>query len=368
MIEKEITLLGCGDVGPMHGDMEPYSTLVRPVLATGDIRFAQCERLYSLRGSRQVSAPDGGRGTPDMARIFTDCGFNVVSLASNLALDWGEDALLDTIDLLRDKGIQVIGAGRNLNEARKPAVIEKDGVRVAILAYCSVPKEGYSAGPNKIGVAPMRAHTSYEQVEYQAGMPPRIVTVPDSEDLARMVEDIADAKKTAHAVIVSLHWGIHFIPRIIADYQPLVAKAAYAAGADLILGHHAHVPKAIATYGGKVCFYSLSNFIFSSAVSGLTPERIELFAQRYGVTLDPEFPNFPLGNDARRSLIAKAVISRAGISKVSFLPALIDKQIRPEVLLRNDPRFDDAVNFMKWVSEGFDPTFMIEGNEVIVSG
>lgn len=140
MAEKEITLLGCGDVGPMHGAMEPYSTLVRPVLATGDIRFAQCERLYSTRGSRQVSAPDGGRGTPDMARIFTDCGFNVVSLASNLALDWGEDALLDTIDLLRDKGIQVIGAGRNLDEARKPAVVDKDGVKVAILAYCSVPK------------------------------------------------------------------------------------------------------------------------------------------------------------------------------------------------------------------------------------
>ncbi len=368
MGDNEIVLLGCGDVGPVHGAIAPYSTLVRPVLAAGDIRFAQCERVYSTRGTRQAHALEGGRGTPDMASVFTDCGFNVVSLASNLALDWGEDALLDTIELFQKQGIQVIGAGRNIEEARRPAIVEHNGVRVAILAYCSVPKEGYCAGPNRVGIAPLRAHTSYEPLELQAGMPPRVVSTPDAKDLECMAADIARARQAAHVVVVSLHWGIHFIPRLIAEYQPLAAQAAFAAGADLILGHHAHVPKAIEVQSGKVCFYSLSNFIFSTPFSGATPQRAEHFLKRYGVTIDPEYPYLPFGTDGRRSMIAKAVISRAGIRKVSFLPALIDKQLRPEVLKHGDPRFEEAVRFMDWVSEGYNHNFRLEGDEVLVEG
>ena len=67
-------------------------------------------------------------------------------------------------------------------------------------------------------------------------------------------------------------------------------------------------------------------------------------------------------------MIAKAVISRAGIRKVSFLPALIDKQLRPEVLKHGDPRFEEAVRFMDWVSEGYNHNFRLEGDEVLVEG
>ena len=86
--------------------------------------------------------------------------------------------MLDTVDLFRNKGIQTVGAGRNLREARQPAILERNGIRVAILAYCSVLHEGYAAGPDKPGIAPLRAHTYYEPIEYQAGMPPRVVTMP----------------------------------------------------------------------------------------------------------------------------------------------------------------------------------------------
>ena len=74
-------------------------------------------------------------------------------------MDWGPEALLDTIELLRGKGIQTIGAGRNLAEARRAGDSSNaTGLRVALLAYCSVLHEGYAAGPDKPGVAPMRAH------------------------------------------------------------------------------------------------------------------------------------------------------------------------------------------------------------------
>jgi len=362
---NSVVLLGVGDVGPIHEPMDAYSTLARPALAAADIRFGQCERVYSERGALQLhSGGAHSRVKPHMASVFSDCGFDVVSVASNHAMDWGEDALLDTIALLESKGIKAVGAGRNLAEARRPVIIEKNGIRVAFLAYCTILNEGYAAAPSKAGIAPLRAHTYYESVDYQAGVPPRVVTVPYAEDIDGMVSDIAAAKKSADSVIVSLHWGIHFVPRLIADYQPAAAKAAFAAGADLILGHHAHTPKAIGVHNGKTCFYSLSNFIMSSTAKNATSAAV--FEKKYGVKLDPDYPHLAYGEDAKRSLIAKAVITKAGVQKTSFLPVLIDKQLRPQVLQHGDARFDDAVSFMDSVSEDFDHKFVVEGDEVVV--
>src|SRR5580704_15375702 len=134
MAKDSVVLLGCGDVGPIHEPMDGYSTLVRPILATADIRFGHCERLYSERGSRQVQVgSDHSRVKPHLASVFIDCGFDVASLAGNHAMDWGEDALLDTMAHFQQKGVKTVGAGRNLQEARQPAIIERNGVRIAIL-------------------------------------------------------------------------------------------------------------------------------------------------------------------------------------------------------------------------------------------
>ena len=382
MADNHVVLLACGDIGPIHEPMDAYGVLARPTLATGDIRFAQVERIYSDRGGSQAGSDRGGSEPmvaatthgiphhgllkPHMASVFNQCGFDIVSVASNHSMDFGEEALLESIATLQKNGLQTVGAGRNLEEARRPAIVERNGVRVAFLAYCTVLRKGHEAGPNKPGVAPMRAHARCEPLEYQPGVPPMVITSPYEEDLAAMLEDISKAKKAAHVVVVSMHWGIHYIPRMIADYQPIVAETAFAAGADLILGHHTHVPKAIGVHSGKVCFYSLGNFIFS--VLEKTPERIADFTRRYGVTLDPEYPRLSHGVDSKRSLIAKAVLTREGVQKVSFLPVLIDKQLRPEILHSDDPRFDDSVRFMDWVSEALDHKFTREGNELVITG
>ncbi|MCW5604230.1 MAG: CapA family protein [Burkholderiales bacterium] len=108
---------------------------------------------------------------------------------------------------------------------------------------------------------------------------------------------------------------------MIADYQPIVAEAAFAAGAGLILGHHAHAPKAIGVHNSKVCFYGLSNFIISTNItkrwmaktgSKTDDEGRRAFARRYGVTLDPDHP-LPYGTDGKRSLIAKAMLMHDGV-------------------------------------------------------
>ena len=305
------------------------------------------------------------RGPPKMASVFSDCGFDVVSVPGNHAMDWGGEALLDTMSVMNDMGIETIGGGEDIESARRPVIFELNGVRIGFVGYSSVLRDGYAATTTSSGVAPMRAHAFYRSMEYQPGPPPKVVTLPDDDDLRGFCSDIEKLREQVHVVIVSLHWGVHLIPRVLADYQRVVAKAAFDSGADLILGHHPHIPKGIEVFGDKACFYSLSHFIFSQPelskqVDGHTA------GNRYGIEQDPDYPRLPFGRDGKRSLIARAVLGVGGVERVSFLPVIIDTDLRPEVLLRSDPRFEEAVEYMEWASEGLPHTFEVEGDEVVV--
>jgi len=150
---QELVLMGCADVGPIHQPITQYSELVRETLASADIRFAQVERVYSERGELQPHGGAHGRLPPHMASVITDCGFNVVSLAGNHAMDWGPDALLDTVDLLRAEDIETIGAGRNLPEARQPAVIEAKGhPQLSFRCYLAFPRDWTIPGLTRVRV------------------------------------------------------------------------------------------------------------------------------------------------------------------------------------------------------------------------
>jgi poly-gamma-glutamate synthesis protein (capsule biosynthesis protein) len=365
MAENELVLMGCGDIGPVHEPMNAYGTLAAPILAAGDVRFAQCERVYSNKGIQQIHIDHiHNRCEPHMASVFSDCHFDVVSIAGNHSMDWGADAFTDMMAVFESRGIKTVGGGRNIEEARQPAVFERNGVRIAILAYCSAFHQGYAATGDKPGIAPLRAHTYYEAHDDQPGVPPRVISFPYPEDLQAMEADIARAKKAAHAVVVSFHWGVHFIPRLVADYQRITAKAAFDAGADLILGHHPHIPKAIEMFGTKACFYSLGTFIMSA---NSKPDRAARFKERFGVDLDPEYPLLPFGMDSKYSLIAKAVFSKQGLKRVSYLPVLIDTQLRPQVLKRSDARFQEVVDYLSWASEGFNCRPSAEGDEIVLT-
>jgi hypothetical protein len=371
---NEVSFLATGDVGPVHGPkdgfpIERYTELVRPVMQGVDLRFGNCERQYSNRGAN-ARGDDGqphGRQPPEMAKIFTDCGFDAVTVANNHMWDFGPEALLDTRALLIEKGIVPTGAGRDLDEAREPAIVEKNGVKVGFLGYCSVIPAGGEAGNGKIGIAPLRVKTQYEGRGPHS--PVRVLTEPDEDDLKMILEDIRKLRKKVDVVMVAFHWGVIWVPRVIADYQVTVAHACIDAGADMIIGHHAHVPKAIEMYKGKAIFYSLSNFCMTK------PGRSHKWNEQpwvHGALLnhtdqDPDMPLLPYGKDAKRTLMAKAILTKDGVKEVSFLPMMIDKLYRPEVLKNGDPRFDDMVKYMDWASEGFDHRFSVVGDEVKIT-
>jgi len=366
-----VTLMTGGDIGPVYKPTEEFAELIAPVLRQADIRLGQCERTYSLRGQEpQFAYGPGGQHSrlhPDMAGVWNAAGIDIVSLASNHAMDWGPEAMLDTVELFRGMGKIVIGAGRDAEEARKPAIVERNGVKIAILAYCSVLRDGQAAGTGKAGIAPMRAHTHYAAEEFQPGSPPRVISTPYEEDVRALQDDVRQAKQRADVVIVTLHWGMRLVPKTICTYQPPIAHAAIDAGADLILGHHAHSIKAVEVYKGKVCFYSIGNFMTTGSPK-TSPNTYDW--NLIWLPIDPEClaPDgryfFP--SHCRMTMVPKIVMSQKGVERVSFLPAFINHRAQPYVVAPDDPKFAEILKFTEWVSDQHPHKFRIDGNEVVV--
>jgi poly-gamma-glutamate synthesis protein (capsule biosynthesis protein) len=373
MTRETVTLMAVGDIGPVYEPADQYADFVAPVLAEADIRLGQCERTYSERGHKPNydNGPSGNHSRlhPRMASIWNAAGIDIVSLASNHAMDWGPEAMLDTADLFRGMGKMVIGAGENGEKARKPAIVERNGVKVAILAYCSVLRDGQAAADGKAGIAPLRVHTYYAPEEFQPGTPPRIITHAFEEDVSAMEEDIRRAKEKADVVVLSLHWGLRHVPKTICTYQQPVAHRAIEAGADLILGHHAHSIKAIEVYKGRACFYSIGNFMTTAAAQvgagvGIFDWNLIWYPiDRECLPPDGQY-HFPA--HTRKTMIAKVVIGKPGVEKVSFLPAFINPRAHPYVVKRDDPKFQEILDWTEWVSDQHAHRFTVEGDEVVI--
>jgi len=366
MAEKgNVTLLAGGDIGPNIDPVDQYAELIAPVLRQADLRFGQCEKTYTER----VLAKKHGYCNPRQASVWNTAGIDVVGLANN-AMAHGRDVLMDTVGMFRGMGKSTIGVGRNIDEARTPAIMERNGVTIAFLGYCSVLKDGEDATHDRAGVVPMRARTYYQRggdptEDWQPGMPPRVHTVPYEQDLQALQDDIRTAKQHADVVVMSIHWGIHLIPKTIAEYQPVVAHAAIDAGADLILGHHPHTLKGIEVYKGKACFYSLGNLMMT-APKPLANNRWGLWWYRPDAEYAPTKSIYLYPPDSRMTMLAKAVFSRKGVERISFLPAFINPRAQPAVVTPDQSRFQDILSYVEWLSDPFATQFSVDGNEIVV--
>ncbi|WP_169311885.1 CapA family protein [Gracilinema caldarium] len=217
----------------------PFS-LVPESIKTADIAFANLECPASFRGKPYPGKPEEVTFRANPASLFglNYAGFDVVSLANNHTNDYGPFALLDTIASLNQLGIASCGAGTSKHEARKPVILERNGIRLAFLAYAepiwSV-VEAEDGPPEKAGVAVLRE--------------------------ADIIADIQQATKLADGVLVSLHWGeeFHQVPR---ESDRALARRLIDAGALAILGHHPHVLQGAEWYRQGIILYSMGNFIF----------------------------------------------------------------------------------------------------------
>jgi hypothetical protein len=357
-VAEGITLLAVGDVAPDPGAGARQFDRFAGLLRAADITFGQLEVPLSNRGERQLFAGLGGPrwdGPPmdaaATAAVLAEVGFDVMSFAGNHTMDRSEDSLFDTLGAAAAAGVRLVGAGRDLAAARRPVVVERAGTRVGFLAYCSVLPPGYAAGPGRPGVAPLRARTFYEQVDWQPGTAPRIHTTTWPEDLAAMEADVAALRPEVDVVVVSCHWGVHFEPATIADYQREIAHAAIDAGTDLVIGHHAHIAKGVEVYRGKVIVHSLNNFV-------LRPRGDD------GEWLGEH--NRP--SDQQRSLALRCTIEDGAIIRVALLPVWVDTDVTPEPLPAHDPRSDAVLEYVRWAGahQGLPATLRRDGDEFII--
>ena len=206
-------------------------------------------RIINLETSITASdqpAPKGinYRMHPANIGVLTAAGVDCATLANNHVLDWGDVGLYETLDALKQAGIRTTGAGRTLEEAESPAIIDVDGGRVLVLAVggddSGVPRS-WSADPTMPGVNWIG--------EYSARAVDRVAHV------------VGAAKRDRDIVIVSLHWGANWGYDIPDEHREFAHQLIDRAHVDLIVGHSSHHVKAIEVYNDRAILYGCGDFL-----------------------------------------------------------------------------------------------------------
>jgi poly-gamma-glutamate synthesis protein (capsule biosynthesis protein) len=243
--EEKITLVAVGDImlahrlKPFieeHGPSYPYK-YTACIFKEADISFANLESPLSTEGKPVPDKEYTFRAHPKAAEGLKDVGFDVLSLANNHILDYGEGALFETIEVLDNRMIFHIGAGKNIFEAREPVILKVKNKKFGFLAYSNTFPKRFWAEEDKTGTA----YGKFSSVK----------------------KDVKELKEKVDFLIVSFHWGNEeeISPQ---EYQRNLAHLAIDQGADIILGHHPHTLSGIETYRNGIIIYSLGNFAFGS--------------------------------------------------------------------------------------------------------
>jgi poly-gamma-glutamate synthesis protein (capsule biosynthesis protein) len=284
--EKEISLIAVGDVSfsraveravKRANDINYPLLKIRDYFKTADLVFGNLETPIT-KGAEIPDFEMIFRSNPGTEQALKEAGFSILSLANNHTPNFGEKGLSDTFDYLDDAGIEYVGAGRNTKEANQPVFIEKEGIKLAFLAY------------NDNDVVP----NSYEALEDRAGTA--------FMRIDKMIKAVKEAKKEANFVIVSMHSGIEYVNEP-NNSQVNFARAAIDSGADLIIGHHPHVVQVMEKYKDKFIFYSLGNFIFDQ------PQSLE----------------------TREGIAIKVYFTKNNVNKISILPVFMEKLAQPRM-------------------------------------
>ncbi len=282
---------------------------VAGVLSAADIAFVNLESPLTDRGN-PADKDFIFRGPPAGASGLARSGVDIVSLANNHLLDYGLEGLSDTMAALAAAGVPAAGAGNNDGEARSPVIVERNGLRIAFLAYVNTPSDGLSG----FDVSMTQATADRPGV---AWLSPEAITA-----------DVAAARQTADIVVVSMHTGNEY-QEALSDLQESAAHAAIDAGAALVLGSHPHVLQGLERYGDGLIIYSLGNFVFDFD------------------NVDYAHPGLP----SALSAVLRVTMTRAGVTDCELVPvAIAEEDGRPHIA--NAAEADAVLERMRRLSDG----------------
>lgn len=233
-------------------DADPESAMgpVADIFHDSDLSMVNLETAVTERGT-PADKDFVFRAPPTAYDALRAAGVDVASVANNHGMDYGEEGMHDTLDHAEAADFPIVGIGRNADEAYSPHITEVNGNTVAILGATDVLDAHviptWTAGDDQPGLASTK-----------------------DEALERMLEAVADAGAEADTVITYLHWGMEG-SHCPLPHAPDLARQLIDAGADVVVGGHAHVLSPGGYYGDAYVHFGLGNFVFYN-FSGPTAE------------------------------------------------------------------------------------------------
>jgi poly-gamma-glutamate capsule biosynthesis protein CapA/YwtB (metallophosphatase superfamily) len=294
-----------------------YGRGIREVLGAADIAIVNLECPFTERGEK-LAKNFNFRARPEMVEILKRASIDAVTVANNHAMDYGVEGMTDTRATLDAAGIGHFGTGDDLDAARRPLIVERNGLTIGFLGY-------------------------YFQVQDDMHEPPQIYALPgkpgasgcytDLQRIKAMVsEDVAALATDVDAVIPFFHWGKES-QYLVRDYQIEIAQLCIRRGARAVLGAHPHRLQGVQVFDGAPIFYSLGNFIYGGVknpsdtltmIAQLTIDRERVTASIVPVQFtnwpDAPFQPFVLRGEARTRAITRISELSAGFPRT--LPML----------------------------------------------
>ena len=253
-----------GDIAILRDNPENAFGEVTDTIREADLAVANLEFALSDRGKPVRGKMLPHKGPASAMAALVDAGFDALNLANNHVLDYGEEPLLDTLDGLAKSNIAAFGAGRNADEAARPVMVERNGLKIGLLGFTTTLPNGFAATENLPGVDPFRVVTSYRPLrnpEEYPGSPAIIETRANAHDLARLIARVKALKGDVDLVLVYAHWGASMTDAVL-DFQREIGHAAIDAGAAAVFGGHQHVASAVEFYQGRPIAHGLGNLVF----------------------------------------------------------------------------------------------------------
>ena len=269
------------------------------IMKNCDVLMANNEFTVSSRGTKQNKSFTF-RGAPENLNIYHEIGVDFVSAANNHVYDYGLEAFLDTIDALEEYGVDSAGAGRNIKEASEPFIYVINGRKIAVLC-------GSRAEKNR------KTPTAGEDSPGIFGM----------YDDADMIDAVKKADGECDLVIILAHWGKEFSPTV-EDVIREQGRRYIDAGADLIIGAHAHRLQGMEFYKDGFIAYNLGNFLFADP--GIKTGMLQIDINSADLTFSVDF--IPCIQDTDRVWLCK------GGEKTEVLSYL--RSVSPDVRIGDD--------------------------------
>jgi len=328
---RALTLLLSGDLVLDVPEAGYWLSGIAPALRHADAAIGHLEVPHTRRGSELAGDVPAPGAPPENLPAVAEAGFAMLSLAGNHIADCGAEGIADTIATLDGLGIAHAGAGADRSSAWRAGVIERDGRRIALLSYNCV-------GPEPAWATPDRAGCAYLRIDTADGSPiapaaPLEHVAPEA--LETLAHDIEAARATADLVLVALHKGIVHTPARLAPYERPLAHAAIEAGADAVIGHHAHIVRGIEFHRGRPIFHGLGNgCVVTHALSPAQdhPARkawAEERKRRFGFEPDPRYYLAPFHPQAVNAFLGRLEWRADGSLVAGIVPVDVEPPGRP---------------------------------------